>query len=373
MTTSGPSVPVSWTSCPVNTKSSPPAAVKDNGWLRKTPPRLYRRAHIVLNENLFDGVTTRIFEAMAAGGFLLTENGTNGLTDLFVPGEDLAAYGPEDLVKTAARYLEDETGRRRIALTGQAKVLARHDIRHRAERLLSLMEASATGAGLPPGGRFDLEEGKALFWAGVRWPSPEGPSRRRRAELKLIRAAKQGVMDTESLFLLGILARVRGNRREATARLHPAAESGYAPARIGLGILSMEAGATQEAVSWFRRAARQEGYDFPGEVSGRDLTPDQHVCLARVLESNGFDLTPGFSRSGQHPLLWNALEHYQAALRQNPVQATALMGAGRILKRYHAFTEWHLLLARAAEVHPDLTGLDETVGEASLASYVGRW
>ncbi|MDY6850669.1 MAG: glycosyltransferase, partial [Thermodesulfobacteriota bacterium] len=85
---------------------------------------LYRRSRLVLNENLFDGVTTRIFEAMASGTMLLTEAGGNGLTDLFIPGEDLACYGPENLIELTDFYLADEEERERVAARGRDKVLA---------------------------------------------------------------------------------------------------------------------------------------------------------------------------------------------------------------------------------------------------------
>jgi tetratricopeptide (TPR) repeat protein len=93
------------------------------------------------------------------------------------------------------------------------------------------------------------------------------------------------------------------------------------------------------------------GVEFPARFSSNGrLSPDQHVALARVLLTKGHDITPGFSRFGLDLALYNAIEHYQAALEINPNHPQALQAIGRILAGQNAHTEAYPFFARAAEI-----------------------
>src|SRR5207244_12261619 len=93
--------------------------------------RLFASAKIVLNESIFGDLNFRTFEAMACGALLLTERIDNGLVDLFVPGEELAVYGPDDLVAQVEQHLGDDAARARIAARGAALVRGRQTPRGR--------------------------------------------------------------------------------------------------------------------------------------------------------------------------------------------------------------------------------------------------
>jgi len=49
--------------------------------------------------------------------------------------------------------------------------------------------------------------------------------------------------------------------------------------------------------------------------------------------------------------LWNALEHYQRAVKINPKNFNVLSRLGRLLVKYGAYTEAYPFLARAAELN----------------------
>lgn len=91
--------------------------------------KIYKESKINLNITLHcieTGIPQRVFDIMAAGGFLLT-NYQEEIEEFFVPGEDLVVYHDEqELMELVAYYLEHEGERERIAQNGQTKVLANH-------------------------------------------------------------------------------------------------------------------------------------------------------------------------------------------------------------------------------------------------------
>jgi len=101
---------------------------------------IYARAKIVVNACYNNDVNMRVFEALASGALLITDQ-AEGLEDLFVDGKHLIIYRKdEDLPGLIERYLADEETRERIAAEGQREVLARHTYKHRVEKLLACFE-----------------------------------------------------------------------------------------------------------------------------------------------------------------------------------------------------------------------------------------
>jgi Glycosyl transferases group 1 len=106
---------------------------------------VFGRSRIVLNQTVKGDLNARVFEAMAAGAFLLTERTGNGLLELFVEGEHLVTYPRGDVgaaVAAARRWLADEPGRAAIAARGAMLVRARHCESHRAAALLAHVAAA---------------------------------------------------------------------------------------------------------------------------------------------------------------------------------------------------------------------------------------
>ena len=88
-------------------------------------PRVFRKSKINLNIGLrciLSGVSLRVMDVLAAGGFLLTTY-TEEIAEYFEDGKDLAiARTPEEMIAKTAYYLEHEDERKQIAINGQKKV-----------------------------------------------------------------------------------------------------------------------------------------------------------------------------------------------------------------------------------------------------------
>jgi FkbM family methyltransferase len=99
----------------------------------------YSASHLVFNRSIGNDVNMRVFEALACGSLLLTNDlRDNGQEELFRDGVHLATYAnAEELLDKTGFYLKHEEMRERIAKGGRAEVYARHTYRSRMERLLT--------------------------------------------------------------------------------------------------------------------------------------------------------------------------------------------------------------------------------------------
>ena len=339
--------------------------------------RLYRQARMVLNENLFDGVTTRMLEGMASGTMLFTEAAANGLEDLFQPGQDLAAFGSCDLLEQAEYYLKNEEERERIAARGREKVMTAHHIRHRAEILLNLTAHARPGTGLQEGGLFFSQQGKVLFLAATRWPDQGSRNWIMRAETMLKRTKRLNQADKDALFFLGLIQTLRNNDTEARINLEDAASQGSFRARLTLGYLALNKRDRRRAGQSFRQAVRQaegqasfESDPFRNMSDNGDLSADQHHALGQLLEARGYDLTPGFSRLNLHMSMWNAFEHYYRAVTLDPYHLPALTRLGDLLMKYNANIEAYHFLARATEIDSVSIDLAQKANLAARRGYI---
>jgi hypothetical protein len=107
---------------------------------------IFNRSRIVLNQSAAGELNFRVFEAMACGAALLTEDVGNGLGDLFADGENVLLYPRGDAAgaaERARRALADGSaeavaanGRREVAARHSSTVRAAHIVR-RAEEMLA--------------------------------------------------------------------------------------------------------------------------------------------------------------------------------------------------------------------------------------------
>jgi 2-polyprenyl-3-methyl-5-hydroxy-6-metoxy-1,4-benzoquinol methylase len=109
--------------------------------------RTYSASRVVFNRSIRNDVNMRVFEAVACGSLLLTNDlRDNGQEELFRDGVHLATYrDPEELVDKVRFYLAQEAVRERIAAAGRAEALARHTYRHRMEQLLQKIPPARNG------------------------------------------------------------------------------------------------------------------------------------------------------------------------------------------------------------------------------------
>lgn len=109
--------------------------------------QLLARAKIVLNITRTDffgaetGINLRLFEALAAGCFLLTDY-CEEIEDLFEVGKEIEVFRSSgELVDKVRYYLENDDKRLAIARLGHEKFLKNHTWRNRVEQLLRQMDS----------------------------------------------------------------------------------------------------------------------------------------------------------------------------------------------------------------------------------------
>lgn len=112
-------------------------------------PPIFGRSRIVLNQSAAGELNLRLFEAMACGAAVLTEETGNGLVELFTPGTDVLTYkrgDAADAARVAMAALIDP-GLAALAASGRRKVLTRHTVAARAREILqTASELAASGA-----------------------------------------------------------------------------------------------------------------------------------------------------------------------------------------------------------------------------------
>lgn len=354
---------------------------RGQGWVSPAEAaKIYRQAKLALNENLFPGVTTRMFEIMASGGCLFTELTDNGLADLFELGRHLIAFGPDNILDLAERYLADQPARRQIARAGQEAVLAGHTIAHRAQQLLTWLEQTLAGEQAARPGPIDL--GWAFLLKALRWPDKNGDRRSMQARIQFQRAVKAEPDRAEAHYGLGLSLAAIGKPGEAAETVARAA--GLEPEKIDYhlaeGLLRLQAGESGPGEAVLFRAehlARQAAPDLADIQAGRPGQAEFHYFWGRALTESGQGLIPGFSRQQRPMVFWGGLEHLVAAIGLKPDHVAALIAAARLLDSHGQAAASHDLWRRAAELAPDeahIQGRDRAAraGYVNLNSPDGR-
>ncbi len=108
--------------------------------------RIYSASKIAFNRSIADDVNMRVFEGLASGALLLTNQLTDeGLPDLFQNDVHLATYQQaDDLLDRMRFFLSHDDFRERIAAAGRSAVLSRHTYRHRLATVLQTLERMPT-------------------------------------------------------------------------------------------------------------------------------------------------------------------------------------------------------------------------------------
>lgn len=100
--------------------------------------QLFPKSKILINHADAGDLNFRVFEALGCGGCLVTPRIKNGLTDLFIDGEHLVEYTPEDVGDAVYRIeflLNHPDVADHIRKMGHEEVNSHHRARHRAEAL----------------------------------------------------------------------------------------------------------------------------------------------------------------------------------------------------------------------------------------------
>lgn len=135
---------------------------------------IYSASRIVWNRSVGDDVNMRVFEALACGSLLVTNDlSDNGQEELFQTGVHCLTYrGRDDLLDRVAWALAHVPERERLATAGRLEALERHTYRHRVERILRALERqpSSVAAAVPvPAGAKARPQDPGYF----EWARPE--------------------------------------------------------------------------------------------------------------------------------------------------------------------------------------------------------
>lgn len=124
---------------------------------------LYADSRITLNISLNGDLNLRVFEALAAGGFLLTDelSAASGLPLLFNPGEHLVTWRtPGELIEKIRHFEMHPDEARRIRRAGQAEMVRAH---HPDVKLREFYDLVYSGRVNP---RYSLQQEERLQVAG---------------------------------------------------------------------------------------------------------------------------------------------------------------------------------------------------------------
>ena len=102
---------------------------------------VYSQSRIVFNKSIEGGLNMRVFEALASGSMLLTnEANASGLEDLFEDRKHLVIYrNDNELIEFAEYYLNNGDEREEIAAEGMRKVLNEHTYGHRVKDMIKTL------------------------------------------------------------------------------------------------------------------------------------------------------------------------------------------------------------------------------------------
>jgi glycosyltransferase involved in cell wall biosynthesis len=291
----------------------------DGGGTRSVPPvevaSYYRRAKIVLNELLFDGVNLRTFEAMSCGAVLLTEQG-RGEDRLFEDGKELLTFNTNNLEKVVLDILEDSAKRLQISNSAADATRSSHSIQHRARKVLRELSS------LKRRPERDHEQQKVLadwsIWmASWKWE-----------HLKLLRhEMAERLVDRfhlldparQTIFLEGV-----GQAEQARDFLKQMLDSGVASPSLKPALASLSLSIGDE-----KTAAEALDLDSADRMSF-------HLCIGERLFALGQDLTPGFTRLHAPRSSWHAFEHFQLAYSFDENCRAAIEGMDKVLMKHHS-------------------------------------
>lgn len=338
-----------------------------NEWVEpKESAGLFRQSRLILNENLFPGVTTRMLEAMASGTVLFTEKAGGDFGELFLPGEDFAWFDPQEVMTAAEYWLSDEARLKKMGARALEKMRSSHDIDHRAATVLTAAAALNLSSKTSGPEAWD-HMGRTLFLTALRWAKEGGKERISRAERLFLKASEEKELAPEGKFMLGHIYRLKGEPEKAILWLSRSWNEGYPRAALGLGILAMSTNKTEEAVSWFKKFTGLE--EFPSLKAGV-LHFEAIKSLADKLVSMGETIIPGFNLTAHDPALWTAFEFYLTAHQNNPGDLEVGRCLSRLLLECGAPAEAMDVAGNTLEHHPADEMLSHIYSQGAQSSYL---
>lgn len=338
--------------------------------------RIYSQARLVVNEAIQGEVNLRVFEALAAGALLLTEDVGPNLQGLFTPGEDLITFGPQDLLEKAAYFLSHEAERQAIAQRGRDRVCAQHHTLARARQFLEYLGENDWSWQAPD----HLHLGQTLFHLTFRglYPLRLGIARTR---FHLQEALRLHPASAPAYLTLGQVALMSRDPEGALAAYDQALAlaPGDFHVHVLRGHLLLHLDKQEAAAAAFRQGlkhARQTSYQLRREV--RALLPQGlgtaafFTGLGQIYEAQGLTLEPGYSPAPDPRFFAYAVEYYLRALELEPHYVPALQSLGRLLERHGFPCEAISYFERWMRAEPENPEARWLLGQAQLKGYQPR-
>jgi glycosyltransferase involved in cell wall biosynthesis len=273
---------------------------------------VYRKSKLVLNENLFPAVNLRLFEAMACGSAVLSEDTAPGLEDLFQDSKELITYNPENLLEKTAYYLEKGEEREAIAFSGCHNILNFHNLEKRAKELITLLENAPEKSHIDDGSK-KCYIGKAFLNFALKWPQKD-----RDALVEAERFLKEAVADYPSysaLLALGKIFTLKSDFHSAMKSFEEATllSAGDYRAPLCAGIIA----SMMEDTSSEKRLLSL-AVDAIGEAADRgDLlragSASFHRFWGKCLAERGDFMDAGLMKYHLPIVFWSGMEHLRKA------------------------------------------------------------
>lgn len=335
--------------------------------------RLYSQARLVVNEAIHQEVNLRVFEALAAGACLLTEEVGENLQGLFRAGEELITYGSDDLVEKAAHYLEQTAAREALAARGQARVRREHQVVARAQQLLQLLGEREWGFAevdhlhlaqslvmLCRKGLYPVRLGLRRAWyhleEALRREPRQAPAHHLRAQVCLMRQDLVAAHEALEEALLW-----------APGDFHLFIQLGHV--LTGLHRPQAAALAYLEAIEQAGQAETPLGRELKGRVCRGERGAAFFSALGRFYEGRGLTLEVGLPPAGEAWFFSTAAEYYQKALSLQPDHLPALAALGRLLLSWGFACEAASFLSRCVALEPQSPEYRWLLGEAQVKGF----
>lgn len=324
--------------------------------------QIYNQSRLVLSDNPYPGIYQRVFEAMASGACLLTEESNGSWKKFFRDWEHLVSFRPENLIERVGALLDNSNLRQRIAQKGTRLVRRRHTIESRARKLLMKVTEVLAGSQIQRAvGNKYFHLGKAYLSMAERWPRhPVGGLRK--DGVRLLFTESQTHRESAALhFELGAEALAQKQHREAFGSFRRALQLDPAHLRSHWGMFwcyretAAHAGAVSEIITFHRylQGAREDPGFLERMRNGEDLTAGDYFYFGNLLGRAGCLIEVGINRSAGHTCRWNALDCYRKAMAFDPAMAAAYLRCADVLEE-HQYPEAAVgLVERVVKLNPN--------------------
>ncbi len=180
-----------------------------------TMQTIFSQSKIVLNENHFNGVNLRVFQALASGSLLLTEKESDGLSTIFTEEKHLVTYTRDNILDKIDRYISNDSYKE-IAFNGYSECRKKHTSLERARECVRIIEEGYMRNPKRSENESLLAQAEAIYARALRF----GGDIRWSIDLAKKAAAQQGELSGQSYTLLGSLLYTCGRHDQAIRFLY---------------------------------------------------------------------------------------------------------------------------------------------------------